>query len=705
MEGRVGLAEQLLRFAAWRHGVIITRMSQSFPSSPEFATSDLDRADGFPGDADLKSPSPTLVYKAGVFGVAVAMVVLPLVYGVLVLGIAVGVSIFAIQALPTNSGFLSWFVYALVIFTGGAVVAFLLKPVFVRNESSLVYLEIGEGDHPELERLLGQLCALIKAPSPKKIAVDCSVNACVTFLDGLRSLFSGELVLVIGLPMVRAMSRKSFAGVLAHELGHFAQGGGMRLTYVIRRMNGWFYRAVYHRDHWDARLDRAAKYGRLGLFCQVAQLGIWAARRVLFVLMLCGQAISCFVLRRMEFNADYFETHVAGSHGFKENTEKIALLHQAAVDASVMVNDGLHDPEIGLPDDLPLLISRLATRLPRNRLRKISSAMASSGGSLLDTHPSDLQRIGKAVAQRKMGLEIDGGDGPASLLFNDFDAFSKEVTTCHFEEFLGEPPPDRLSFVDTETLVAGEFQRRERVEGSLAYFGARLEPWDGLLCGEGVAAGDEDLSAARKGVARLALKLAAAEQEHSTSVRGAELVRAGFSLSRSDKGRIAIGLAGRRKVEAFRDQLIEAQQSIALRMRATLHDDCDALMTFVVACDESRPTMIKIRDLLLRQEILIQHLEPGSPSHPDLQLRLNANALELKMALCELLERFASIPNPLCLNETVTDRLQAEGLRPYAGNPVFRGFQAATTAMSRLSDLYSQALGAAALIAAKAENR
>ena len=57
------------------------------------------------------------------------------------------------------------------------------------------------------------------------------------------------MVLLIGLPLAAGLSLRQFAGVLAHEFGHFSQGFGMRLTYVIRSINIWFMRVVYERTN------------------------------------------------------------------------------------------------------------------------------------------------------------------------------------------------------------------------------------------------------------------------------------------------------------------------------------------------------------------------------------------------------------------------------------------------------------------------
>jgi len=63
-----------------------------------------------------------------------------------------------------------------------------------------------------------------------------------------------DLVLAAGLPLVAWLSLRQFAGVLAHEFGHFSQGAGMRPTYVIRSISHWFTRVIYERDEWDDKL-------------------------------------------------------------------------------------------------------------------------------------------------------------------------------------------------------------------------------------------------------------------------------------------------------------------------------------------------------------------------------------------------------------------------------------------------------------------
>src|SRR5262249_52685544 len=153
---------------------------------------------------------------------------------------------------------------------------------------------------PLLFAFVQKICALVGAPKPSRIDVDCQANASA----GLRrGLWSRDLVLTIGLPLVSGLDMRQFAGVLAHEFGHFAQGAGMRLSYVIRNINFWFARVVYERDAWDQKLDQTARGSdlRIGVVLHAARGCVWVSRRILWALMQAGHAISCFMLRQMEY--------------------------------------------------------------------------------------------------------------------------------------------------------------------------------------------------------------------------------------------------------------------------------------------------------------------------------------------------------------------------------------------------------------------
>src|SRR5690606_36886911 len=111
-----------------------------------------------------------------------------------------------------------------------------------------------------------------------------------------------------------------FAGVLAHEFGHFTQGTASRLNLIIRLVNNWFARVVYQRDSWDSALDEMIETspGWFSLIFLAAKLAVKISRVILTILMYIGHAISSFMARQQEYDADRYKAYVSGSERFRK---------------------------------------------------------------------------------------------------------------------------------------------------------------------------------------------------------------------------------------------------------------------------------------------------------------------------------------------------------------------------------------------------
>src|SRR5207237_5640592 len=162
---------------------------------------------------------------------------------------------------------------------------------------------------PARDRLLyafiENICDIVGAPSPKRIDLDCQLNAAAGFRRGFFSMFGHDRVLVLGVPLVANLTARELAGVIAHEFGHFTQGAGMRLNYVINSGNFWFARVAYQRDSWDVALETWAaesEDGRLTLLIMIVQLAVWFSRLIRKILMLVGHIVGGLLLRWMEYD-------------------------------------------------------------------------------------------------------------------------------------------------------------------------------------------------------------------------------------------------------------------------------------------------------------------------------------------------------------------------------------------------------------------
>jgi Zn-dependent protease with chaperone function len=218
-------------------------------------------------------------------------------------------------------------------------------------------------------------------------------------------------VLTIGLPLAAGLTLREMAGVLAHEFGHFAQGTGMRLTYVIRVVNGWFARVVYERDQWDEQLLAAqqADNWALQLFVALARLMVWLTRKILWVLMVVGHGISAFMLRQMEFDADRYEARVAGVDAFATTTEKLATLGLGMHAAMSDLGDAWRERR--LCDDLPALVRNREATIPAELRTLVVARHAQAKTGWFDTHPAAAARV--ASARREGAAGVVKVDAPA----------------------------------------------------------------------------------------------------------------------------------------------------------------------------------------------------------------------------------------------------------------------------------------------------
>jgi Zn-dependent protease with chaperone function len=426
---------------------------------------------GFQGS--IESAQLPITYRFGILLVLVVMVALPIIY-VAIIGLVGYLTylhtvydVTMLKALSGRGSFLVLAAYVAPIVTGVILVVFMIKPLFARPAETGRIRSLRPDAEPTLFAFVQSVCTAVGAPTPSRIDIDFEVNASAGFRRGIWSMLGNDLVLTIGLPLVAGMNTRQVAGVLGHEFGHFTQGAGMRLTYVIRSISWWFTRVVYQRDQWDVRLARMSREMdiRIGLVFYIARLGVWLTRKVLWVLMMVGHAVSGFMLRQMEFDADRIEARVAGSDVFESIHRRLALLSVASQDARADLEAFYREGRLG--DNLPMLIMANARQMPKELRAHLDKTINESTTGLFDTHPADKDRI--ANARREDAPGIFHVELPASLLFSNFTAMAKGVTWDFYCGIFGqEVKPTDMHPV--EDLLARQEKDREAEDALRRYF-------------------------------------------------------------------------------------------------------------------------------------------------------------------------------------------------------------------------------------------
>jgi Zn-dependent protease with chaperone function len=402
---------------------------------------------GFTGG--MRGARTPLVYQLGLMLVAGAILILPLLYLAFVAAAGYGVYWWATHFVFLLQGrhytiylFLAkLLLYLTPLITGLIVLFFMIKPLLARAGPRAQPLALNPANEPLLFAFVREICRNVGAPMPSRIDVDCNLNASASFRRGFKSFFGDDLVLTIGLPLVAGMNLTQLAGIFAHEFGHFTQSFAMRLKYIIARVNSWFARVIYQRDQWDVLLAEMAadeEDWRVQLLLGIASLGVWFSRALLKPLMWIGIAISSFVSRQMEYNADAYEIELSGSNVFEETTICLATLNAASEIAHKHMRTTWNNGRI-LPDNFPQFLSLHHSKLSSETITSIGDRVGLEESPWFSTHPASGDRIRCARRAQKPG--IFSLDIPAAQIFSNFNVLAHQVSLLHYTDDLGIPQP------------------------------------------------------------------------------------------------------------------------------------------------------------------------------------------------------------------------------------------------------------------------
>jgi len=446
------------------------------------------------------------LYRAGLLVAAITVLLLPVIYVALVILVAYGVWYHATNNLflLETEGSIQFraLTYLTPIVAGVLGTLFMVKPIFAPAPRRPEPRAVTRASQPILYAYVERLCRTLGAPPPKRIDVDMQVNASASFRRGFGSFLGEDLVLTVGLPLTAGMTLGQWTGVLAHEFGHFTQGAAMRFTYLIGTVNHWFARVVYERDAWDEQLERwvqqAGHWAQIVLL--IAKGFIWVSRKILWGLMMAGLAVSSFLSRQMEFNADLHQARVSGSDLFRATHLRLSVLSAAWFQATEYL--GFMWNERRLADNVVDLVLAEARRLTASDevMQKIEADVVARETGTFDTHPSTADRI-RAVEAAALPPLMDD-NAPASVLFSEFEGLCRSASLTFYEEALGTP-------VDPRSLVAADLALAEREALSDRgravrefFFGTDL-PSIGIAPHEGSPPPDDDPSEVERSASRL----------------------------------------------------------------------------------------------------------------------------------------------------------------------------------------------------------
>ncbi len=196
-------------------------------------------------------------------------------------------------------GFVAWMLYT-VRFNGALIKILWIPLVLAGLVLRSLWITVPEPDGKELQRheapalfdLIDEVSTAINGPKVKHVLVSDRFNASVVQIPQFAMFGWLNNYLIVGLPLMRALSPAEFRAVLAHEFGHLSgKHGGF---------SGWIYRM---RLSWIRILDRVHQERSYASFLFEPFLNWYAPYLDNYAFVLC---------RAQEREADTYAVELAG---------------------------------------------------------------------------------------------------------------------------------------------------------------------------------------------------------------------------------------------------------------------------------------------------------------------------------------------------------------------------------------------------------
>lgn len=308
-------------------------------------------------------------------------------------------------ALPIAFGAL-FFNVELFYWVGGGATLFLAW-VF-RPSFRLEGRELRKEDAPVLFADIDELRQKLGVARGIRILLDDSLNAGAVETRGYFGLLGTRRTLLLGIPLLLALSRQDVLAVIAHELGHFSRRHGLLGHWLYRARVGWIEFGEFVTES-DSAFDRAAA---------------WYARHFLAYF-----GPRSFVLsRQCEYEADADAAAVAGAANIAHALARIAVVdaYRQGEFARDMATWQRLSPRP--PQDFHERFGALVRELPQERAAQWLEEALRAPSSWQDTHPGLAERL--RALRRKPTLAASCGDAGATFFRDRWPSLLAEFSAA-----------------------------------------------------------------------------------------------------------------------------------------------------------------------------------------------------------------------------------------------------------------------------------
>jgi Zn-dependent protease with chaperone function len=125
-----------------------------------------------------------------------------------------------------------------LVFLVGAPLVLVLRSLWVKLEAPSG-IQLTRRNAPELHRILAELRRALKTPRLHRVLLMPDFNAAVTQVPRFGIFGWHRNFLLLGLPLMKALTVEQFQAVLGHELGHLSRGHARAANWIYRLRRIW----------------------------------------------------------------------------------------------------------------------------------------------------------------------------------------------------------------------------------------------------------------------------------------------------------------------------------------------------------------------------------------------------------------------------------------------------------------------------------
>lgn len=261
----------------------------------------------------------------------------------------------------------SWGVTVLLgsayLFAGWGTLFVFIKPWLGPKYRTVSLYPLDRDREPRFFAFVDAIADHVGAARPDAIRLSLDIEAAV-HRERIGEQGERGRVLTIGLPLLRGISLPTWAGIVAHELGHFATRRSRIGARLLHFYHEEFCGALEQPDAWDeafARLGRQHPWWIVRVKARALRLFVVAGRGLQSLFAFFAAPSMRLLARRLEFEADAIQTQLCGRDSIERTALEIArvTIAQARVlsDVDQLWLTGR------LCDDLSALIAHRANEL------------------------------------------------------------------------------------------------------------------------------------------------------------------------------------------------------------------------------------------------------------------------------------------------------------------------------------------------------